>query len=68
MFTAEERVMGEDETRNIHVELVVPLRVCRTSNVQICILGLKGLAEKTTLFNVLDKDKLNTLDNCAFLV
>lgn len=38
MFTAEEWVMGEDQARNINVELVVSFRVRCTANIQICIL------------------------------
>lgn len=48
VLPAEERVMGEDQARDVHVQLVVSLRVGRSRDVKICILGLERLAEATT--------------------
>lgn len=48
VFATEEWVMREDKSRDINIKLVVSLRVCCTSNVQICIFGFECLGDRTT--------------------
>ncbi len=43
MFTAEERMMGEDEAGYIYIQLVVCLGVAHSSYVEVHMLGLQSL-------------------------
>lgn len=43
MLTTEKWVVGKDQSRNINIELEVPLKFCSTRNIQTCTGGHKGL-------------------------
>ncbi len=43
VFTAEERMMGEDETGYIYIQLVVCLGVAHSSYIEVHMLGLQSL-------------------------
>lgn len=43
MLTTEKWVVGKDQSRNINIELEVPLKLCSTRNIQTCTGGFKGL-------------------------
>lgn len=43
MLTTEERMVGKDQSRNINIQLEVPLKFCSTGNIQAGTGGLKGL-------------------------
>lgn len=45
MFTAEERMMGEDEAGYIYIQLVVCLGVAHSSYVEVHMLGLQSLGQ-----------------------
>lgn len=45
MFTAEERMMGEDEAGYIYIQLVVCLGVAYSSYVEVHMLGLQSLGQ-----------------------
>ncbi len=45
VFTAEERMMGEDEARYIYIHLVVCLGVAYSSYVEVHMLGLQSLGQ-----------------------
>lgn len=43
VLTTEEWMVGKDQSRNINIELEVPLKFCSTGNIQTGTWGLKGL-------------------------
>lgn len=43
MLTTEKWVVGKDQSRNIDIELEVPLKFFSTRNIQTCTGGLKSL-------------------------
>lgn len=71
MFTAEERMMGEDEARYIYIQLVVCLGIAHSRYVEVHMLGLQSLRQSRQQWkhhlSLIQKEDISFIMHYAFL-